>query len=757
MAETHDTTAAKLAWLQELSEQAAHAGSEKAVARQRERGKLLARERVEKLLDPGSFVELDRYVRHRNPDFDSMANRPYGDAVVTGYGEIFGRKVFVFSQDFTVFGGSLSEVFAEKICKVMDMALKYGCPVIGINDSGGARIQEGVVSLAGYAEIFWRNVQASGVIPQLSLVLGPTAGGAVYSPAITDFVLMAESSSYMFITGPDVVKTVTGEEVSFEELGGAETHAAKSGVAHFTAADEEAVLEDARYLLSFLPQNNLERPLHTPPTDPVDREAPELDTFIPDEATKPYDMKQVIAKVVDDGEFMEVQPRFAANIVCGFARLGGHPVGVVGNQPAALAGVLDIDASVKAARFVRTCDAFNVPLVTFVDVPGFLPGTEQEWGGIIRHGAKLLYAFAEATVPKLTVITRKAYGGAYDVMSSKHIRADFNVAWPTAEVAVMGPEGAVNIVFRKELEEADDPEARRAELIADYKERFANPYHAAERGYVDEVIEPRLTRPILISALEIAKTKREPRPQAQARQHPALDERVLNRVADAAVADRHVDLVRRRVREIRVEEAEAAAGGELLRRHVRGERARVAAAAMLRRRVDGPDPDAGRRRAAVRDQGHRLAAVLPERDPAAGSGQFVVDAVAVLLLVLLERAERLAAELAPPADEQFPVGRRRRARSAERGARAARPLERVDALLDARLGATPCRRAQAATKPSISGTAPTAPGMPAPTTRASASSAASPPSPRTRLYGGVRSAAPTIAPASSTSHSSCSG
>src|SRR5918993_1465836 len=381
MAETHDTTAAKLAWLQELSEQAAHAGNERAVARQRERGKLLARERVEKLLDAGSFVELDRYVRHRNPDFDSMQNRPYGDAVVTGYGEIFGRKVFVFSQDFTVF--------------------------------------------AGYAEIFWRNVQASGVIPQISLVLGPTAGGAVYSPAITDFVLMSEQSSYMFITGPDVVKTVTGEEVSFEELGGAETHAAKSGVAHFTAPDEEAVLEDARYLLSFLPQNNLERPPHTPPTDPVDREAPELDTFIPDEATKPYDMKRVIATVVDDGDFMEVQPRFAANIVCGFARLGGHPVGVVGNQPAALAGVLDIDASVKAARFVRTCDAFNVPLVTFVDVPGFLPGTEQEWGGIIRHGAKLLYAFAEATVPKLTVITRKAYGGAYDVMSSKHIRADF--------------------------------------------------------------------------------------------------------------------------------------------------------------------------------------------------------------------------------------------------------------------------------------------------------------------------------------------
>ena len=513
MSGIHDTTAAKLAWLQELSEQAAHAGNEQAVARQRERGKLLARERLERLLDPGSFVELDRYVRHRNPDFDSMANRPYGDAVVTGYGEIFGRKVFVFSQDFTVFGGSLSEVFAEKVCKVMDMALKYGCPVIGINDSGGARIQEGVVSLAGYAEIFWRNVQSSGVVPQISLVLGPCAGGAVYSPAITDFVLMTEGSSYMFITGPDVVKTVTGEEVSFEELGGAATHAAKSGVAHFTAADEGASLEDARLLLSYLPQNNLERPPYAAPSDSPEREAPELDAFIPDEATKPYDMKRVIETVVDDGDFLEVQERWAQNIVCGFARLGGHSVGIVGNQPAALAGVLDIAASTKAARFVRTCDAFNIPLVTFVDVPGFLPGTEQEWGGIIRHGAKLLYAYAEATVPKLTVITRKAYGGAYDVMSSKHIRADFNVAWPTAEVAVMGPEGAVNIVFRKELEAEADPAARRAELIAEYKERFANPYHAAERGYVDEVIEPRRTRPVLISALEVALPKREPKPK----------------------------------------------------------------------------------------------------------------------------------------------------------------------------------------------------------------------------------------------------
>jgi propionyl-CoA carboxylase beta chain len=441
-----------------------------------------------------------------------LDRRPYGDAVITGHGTIFGRRVFVFSQDFTVFGGSLSEVFSEKICKVMDLALKYGCPVIGINDSGGARIQEGVVSLAGYAEIFWRNVQASGVIPQISLVLGPCAGGAVYSPAITDFVLMVEGSSYMFITGPDVVKTVTGEEVTFEELGGALTHATKSGVAHLTAANEEAALEDARYLLSFLPQSNKHPAPFDPPADPVDRESPELDALVPDEPTRPYDMKRVIEAVVDDGEFLETQPLFAENIVCGFARLGGYSVGVVGNQPKALAGVLDISASEKAARFVRTCDAFNIPLITFVDVPGFLPGTAQEWGGIIRHGAKLLYAYAEATVPKLTVITRKAYGGAYDVMSSKHLRADFNFAWPTAEVAVMGPDGAVNIIFRRELEEADDPEARRAELIAEYKERFANPYAAAERGYVDDVIEPRRTRPVLIDALQTAITKREPRP-----------------------------------------------------------------------------------------------------------------------------------------------------------------------------------------------------------------------------------------------------
>ncbi|HSL65024.1 MAG TPA: acyl-CoA carboxylase subunit beta [Gaiellaceae bacterium] len=508
-----DSTADKLRRLEALRDEALHAGTEKAVEKQRAAGKLLARERAERLCDPGSFVELDRYVRHREPNFGMLERRPWGDAVVTGHGTVFGRKVFVFSQDFTVFGGSLSEVFAEKICKVMDMAVTYGCPVVGINDSGGARIQEGVVSLAGYAEIFWRNVQSSGVVPQLSLVMGPCAGGAVYSPAITDFVFMVEGSSYMFITGPDVVKTVTGEEVSFEDLGGAMTHASRSGVAHFTAPDEEACLEDARYLLSFLPQNNLERPPYAAPVDPVDREDAALDEVVPDHPNKPYDMHDVIRRVMDDGEFLEVHERYAENVVCGLARLGGHVVGVVGNQPRSLAGVLDIDSSVKAARFVRTCDAFNIPLVTFVDVPGFLPGTAQEWGGIIRHGAKLLYAYAEATVPKLAVITRKAYGGAYDVMSSKHIRADFNLAWPTAEVAVMGPEGAVNIVFRKELAEADDPEARREELIADYKARFANPYVAAERGYVDDVIEPRRTRPVLVAALETALTKREARPQ----------------------------------------------------------------------------------------------------------------------------------------------------------------------------------------------------------------------------------------------------
>jgi propionyl-CoA carboxylase beta chain len=508
----HETTRAKVEWLEEHRAQALQAGSEQAIEARRSAGKLLARERAERLCDPGTFVELDRFVRHRESNFGMADRRPLGDAVVTGYGQVFGRRVFVFSQDATVFGGSLSEVVAEKICKVLDLAGKYGCPVIGINDSGGARIQEGVVSLAGYAEIFWRNVQLSGVVPQISLVLGPCAGGAVYSPAMTDFILMVEGSSYMFITGPDVVKTVTGEEVTFEELGGATTHATKSGVAHLVAADEEAALEDTRYLLSFLPQNNRQPTPRDDPADPVDREAPELDALVPDEPTKPYDIKRVIELVVDTGSFLELQPRHAPNIVCGFARLGGYSVGIVGNQPQALAGVLDIDSASKAARFVRTCDAFNIPLVTFVDVPGFLPGTAQEWGGIIRHGAKLLYAYCEATVPKLTVITRKAYGGAYDVMSSKHIRADFNFAWPTAEVAVMGPEGAVNIVFRRELAEAGDDGERRVELVEDYRERFENPYIAAERGYLDDVIEPRRTRPVLIDALRTAITKREPRP-----------------------------------------------------------------------------------------------------------------------------------------------------------------------------------------------------------------------------------------------------
>ncbi len=507
------TTEERLQALEQLRREALHSGSPRAVERHRERGKLLARERVELLLDPGSFVELDVFVQHRNPNFNMMETRPYGDGVVTGHGTIEGRRVFVFSQDFTVFGGSLGEAYAQKITKVMDMALRYRCPIIGINDSGGARIQEGVVSLAGYADIFFRNVQSSGVIPQVSLVMGPCAGGAVYSPAMTDFVMMVEGTSHMFITGPEVVKTVTGEEVSFEELGGAHTHASRSGVAHFTAADERALIEDCRYLLSFLPSWNGEQPPWEPPDDPVDREDAELDGLIPDESAKPYDMHEVVRRVIDDGEFLEVHAAWAANIICGFARLGGHPVGIVANQPRSLAGVLDIDSSTKAGRFVRTCDAFNVPVVTFVDVPGFLPGTSQEWGGIIRHGAKLLYAYCEATVPKLTVITRKAYGGAYDVMSSKHIRADFNFAWPTAEVAVMGPEGAVNIVFRRELAEADDPEARREELIADYKERFANPYAAAERGYVDDVIQPRRTRPVLASALETALSKREQRPR----------------------------------------------------------------------------------------------------------------------------------------------------------------------------------------------------------------------------------------------------
>src|ERR671912_9937 len=454
-----ETYEEKLAQLEELREQAVHTNPQ-AEEKQHARGKLTARERVDKLLDPGSFHELDTFVRHRTSDFDMLNNRPWGDAVVTGHGTIDGRTVCVFSQDFTVFGGSLGEVMAEKMCKIMDLAAKIGCPVIGINDSGGARIQEGVVSLGAYGDVFVRNVKCSGVIPQISLIMGPCAGGAVYSPAITDFIFMVKETSHMFITGPDVIKTVTGEEVGFEDLGGAMAHNTKSGVAHFASDDEDQCLEDARYLFSFLPQNNLETAPRVLPTDDPMRMDPGLDQIVPANANKPYDMRDVVRGIVDDGEFFEVQEHFAQNIICGFSRLNGYSVGIVGNQPRAMAGVLDIDASSKAARFVRTCDAFNIPLLTFVDVPGFLPGTTQEWGGIIRHGAKLLYAYCESTVPKLTVITRKAYGGAYDVMASKHIRADINFAYPTAEIAVMGPEGAVNIVFRGELARIADPAER---------------------------------------------------------------------------------------------------------------------------------------------------------------------------------------------------------------------------------------------------------------------------------------------------------
>ena len=477
------------------------------------RRQLSARARAERLCDPGTFVELDRFVRHRETSFGMQERRPPGDAVVTGHGRVFGRPVFVFSQDFTVFGGSLSEAVAEKICKILDLAGKYGCPVIGINDSGGARIQEGVVSLAGYAEIFWRNVQLSGVVPQLSLVMGPCAGGAVYSPAMTDFIFMVRGTSHMFITGPDVVKAVTGEDVTQEELGGAMTHASKSGVASFVYEDERQCLEEVRYLLSFLPSNNLEDPPYVAPEDDPERACPGLIDLIPDSPNKPYDMKKVIADVVDDGEFMEVFPFWAGNIVTGFARIDGHVVGIVGNQPQVLAGTLDIDASEKGARFVRTCDAFNIPLVTFVDVPGFLPGTDQEYGGIIRHGAKLLYAYCEASVPRIQVITRKAYGGAYVVMNSKSIGADLAFAWPSAEIAVMGPQGAVNIIFRKELEAADEPEVRRSELVEEYTERFANPYVAAERGYVDDVIDPADTRAVLCRSLGMLRTKQEKLPQ----------------------------------------------------------------------------------------------------------------------------------------------------------------------------------------------------------------------------------------------------
>jgi propionyl-CoA carboxylase beta chain len=474
---------------------------------------MTARERVLALLDPGSFVELDALARHRAHGFGIEDRRPYGDGVVTGYGTIDGRQVCVFSQDFTVFGGSLGEVFGEKICKVMDLAMKTGCPIIGINDSGGARIQEGVVALGLYAEIFYRNVMASGVIPQISLVMGPCAGGAVYSPAITDFTLMVDQTSHMFITGADVIKTVTGEDVTMEELGGARTHNTKSGVAHFMAADEEDCVELTKALLSYLPDNNLEDP---PSYDDVDLDSMVdeafLDTFVPDSSNQPYDIKTVIEHVVDDSVFLEVAALFAPNIVCGYARIDGRSVGVVANQPMSYAGTLDIDASEKAARFVRTCDAFNIPILTFVDVPGFLPGTSQEWGGIIRRGAKLLYAYAEATVPKVTVITRKAYGGAYDVMGSKHLRADVNLAWPTAEIAVMGAQGAANILYRREIADAQDPEARRKELIADFEDHFANPYIAAERGYVDAVIKPSQTRREVIRALRQLRTKREALP-----------------------------------------------------------------------------------------------------------------------------------------------------------------------------------------------------------------------------------------------------
>ncbi len=490
-------------------------GGAERIAKQHSAGKMTARERIDTLLDPGSFIELDRFVTHRCTDFEMASQKILGDGVVTGYGKVNGKIVYVFSQDFTVFGGSLSGAHASKICKVMDLALKTGCPLIGLNDSGGARIQEGVESLGGYAEIFWRNVQSSGVIPQISVILGPCAGGAVYSPAMTDFVFMVEGSSYLFVTGPDVIKTVTHEEVTKEVLGGAETHAEKSGVTHFVYPSEKTCIEGVRRLLSLIPHNNLDALGATVSADPVDRDCLNISKIMPDTSAKPYDMRLVISDCVDDGEFLEVQPEYAKNIIVGFSRLGGRTIGVVGNQPAHLAGCLDISASMKAARFVRFCDAFNIPLVTFVDVPGFLPGVAQEYGGIIKHGAKLLYAFSEATVPKLTVITRKAYGGAYDVMSSKHIRADFNFAYPTAEIAVMGPEGAINILYRKELAEAEKKEKlqeERSRLLEQYKETFANPYKAAELGYIDEVIKPEDTRRRLAMCLEALEGKREKRP-----------------------------------------------------------------------------------------------------------------------------------------------------------------------------------------------------------------------------------------------------
>ena len=498
--------------LQKLRDRAKQGGGPKRVEQQHRRGKLTARERLTYLIDEGSFEELDPFVTHRASDFGIDQQRYLGDAVVTGYGRIDGRPVFVFSQDFTVFGGSVSEVVGEKIVKIQDMAMKLGTPVIGLNDSGGARIQEGVDSLAGYGEIFLRNTLASGVIPQISVILGPCAGGAVYSPAITDFVFMVKGIGQMFITGPEVIKAVTGEEVSLEELGGAMSHAAKSGVAHFAMEDEEECLQQVRRIMSFLPANNMEDPPVAVPTDDPSRRDEALLAIVPDDPTKPYNMKEILQIVVDHQDFMEVHQHFAPNIIVGFARLNGRPIGIVAQQPAHLAGVLDIDASVKAARFVRFCDAFNVPIVTFTDVPGFMPGTAQEYGGIIRHGAKLLYAYSEATVPKITVVTRKAYGGAYLVMGSKHLRGDINYAWPTAEIAVMGPDGAVNIIAREEITKSEDPEATRNRLIAEYRGKFANPFVAASRGFIDDVIDPPDTRAKLIQSLEILQTKRDTLP-----------------------------------------------------------------------------------------------------------------------------------------------------------------------------------------------------------------------------------------------------
>jgi propionyl-CoA carboxylase beta chain len=517
------TTAGKLADLDKRRYEAVHAGTQRQVERQHAKGKMTARERIDALLDSGSFTELDELARHRSADFGMARNRPYSDGVVTGYGTIDGRPVCVFSQDFTVYGGSLGEVYGEKIIKVMDHALKTGCPMIGINDGGGARIQEGVVALGLFGEIFYRNVISSGVIPQISLIMGPCAGGAVYSPAITDFTLMVDQTSYMFITGPDVIKTVTGETVSQEELGGAHAHNVKSGVAHYQAADEQDCLEFARELLSYLPSNNLEEPPARPGAQPDDPAAAlaitdydgELDALIPDSPRQPYDMHTVIEHVLDDSEFLEIHAEFAQNIVVGFGRVEGSPVGVVANQPMASAGTLDIDASEKAARFVRTCDAFSIPVLTFVDVPGFLPGTGQEWGGIIRRGAKLIYAYAEATVPKVTVITRKAYGGAYDVMGSKHLGGDINLAWPTAQIAVMGADGAVDILYRRDLAAIEDEQersAQRAEKIAEYEDRLFNPYIAAERGFVDAIIRPAETRAQVIRALRTLRTKRQTLP-----------------------------------------------------------------------------------------------------------------------------------------------------------------------------------------------------------------------------------------------------